>query len=125
MNNMRLNSLIAGVVCIAVGIYSYTQGTPNAETGAVSKTALIPAWIGIVFLIAAALSHLKPLLHKHAMHLAALASLIGLLGAAMPIKVRGFDLSQASVQGSILLFITCGTFLVLAIRSFIAARIKR
>jgi len=125
MKNMRLNSLIAGVVCVAVGIYSFTQGTPNETTGVVSKTALIPAWIGLVFLIAAALSHLKPLLHKHAMHLAAIASLIGLLGAAMPIKVRGFDFSQASVQGSVLLFLTCGAFLVLAIRSFIAARVKR
>lgn len=122
MKNMRLNSLIAGVICVAVGIYSFTQGTPSATTGVVSKTALIPAWIGLVFLIAAALSHLKPLLHKHAMHLAALASLVGLLGAAMPIKVRGFDFTQASVQGSVVLFITCGLFLVLAIRSFIAAR---
>jgi len=122
MKNMRLNSLITGVICVLVGIYGFTQGTPNSETGVVSKTALIPAWIGFVFLIAAALSHLKPLLHKHAMHLAALASLIGILGAAMPIKVRGFDFSQASVQGSVLLFLTCGTFLVLAVRSFIAAR---
>ncbi len=125
MKNMRLNSLIAGVVCIAVGLYSYTQGTPNAETGVVSKTALIPAWIGLVFLLATALSHLKPLLHKHAMHLAALASVIGLIGSAMPIKVRGLDFSQASVQGSVLLFLTCGAFLVMAIRSFIAARTKR
>lgn len=122
MKNMRLNSLIAGVICIGVGIYSFTQGAPNVETGVVSKTALIPAWIGVVFLAAAALSHLKPLLHKHAMHLAALASLIGLLGAAMPIKVRGLDFSQASVQGSVVLFLTCGLFLVAAIRSFIAAR---
>lgn len=125
MKNMRLNTLITGLLCIAVGIYSYTQGTPKAETGIVSKTALIPAWIGIVFLIAATLSHLKPLLHKHAMHLAALASLVGLLGATMPIKVRGLDFSQASVQGSVLLFLACGTFLLLAIRSFIAARINR
>lgn len=122
MKNMRLNSLIAGVICVGVGIYGFTQGTPNAETGVVSKTALIPAWIGLVFLLAAALSHLKPLFHKHAMHLAALAALIGLLGAAMPIKVRGFDFSQASVQGSVILFLTCGAFLVLAVRSFIAAR---
>jgi len=111
MKNMRLNSLIAGVICVLVGIYGFTQGTPNSETGVVSKTALIPAWIGFVFLIAAA-----------PMHFAALASLIGILGAAMPIKVRGFDFSQASVQGSVLLFLTCGTFLVLAVRSFIAAR---
>ncbi len=122
MKNMRLNSLVAGVLCVAVGIYSFTQGQPGEETGEVSKTALIPAWIGLVFIAAAALSHLKPLLHKHAMHLAALASLIGLLGAVMPVRVRGFDFSQASVQGSVVLFLTCGTFLVLAIRSFIAAR---
>lgn len=125
MRNMRLNSLIAGVVCVAVGIYSFTQGTPNETTGLVSKTALIPAWIGLTFLIAAAISHLKPLLHKHAMHVAALASVIGLIGSAMPIKVRGFDFSQASVQGSVLLFLACGIFLVLAIRSFIAARLNR
>jgi len=122
MKNMRLNSIIAGVLCIAVGLYSYTQGQPNETTGVVSKTALIPAWIGLAFLVAAAISHLKPLMHKHAMHVAALASLIGLLGAVMPIKVRGFDFSQASVQGSVVLFLTCGAFLVLAVRSFIAAR---
>lgn len=125
MKNMRLNALITGLICVGVGLYSYTQGKPNETTGVVSKTALIPAWIGLVFLVSAALSHLKPLLHKHAMHVAALASLVGLLGAAMPIKVRGLDFSQASVQGSVLLFLACGTFLVLAVRSFIAARAKR
>jgi len=119
---MRNLSFVTGVLCILVGLYSYTQGTPNAETGAVSKTALIPAWIGGVFLLAWLTSTLKPALHKHAMHLAVLAALIGMIGACMPIKVRGFDFTQASVQGSVVLFLACGAFIVAAVRSFIAAR---
>ncbi len=46
---MRILTLITAIICILVGIYGYTQGTPNAVTGVVSKTALIPAWIGVVF----------------------------------------------------------------------------
>jgi len=122
---MRHFALFAAFVCIAVGLYSYTQGTPNQETGVVSKTALIPAWIGCVFLLSALIAYIKPALNKHAMHLAVLAALVGMLGAAMPIKVRGFDFSQASVQGSVLLFATCAAFFVAAIRSFIAARRAR
>lgn len=122
---MRQLTFATGIICILVGAYSYTQGTPNPETGAVSKTALIPAWIGVVFLLAWLTSTIKPTLHKHAMHLAVLAALIGVLGAAMPIKVRGFDLSQASVQGSVVLALACGTFFVAAIRSFINARRSR
>jgi hypothetical protein len=59
------------------------------------------------------------------MHVAVLAALVGMLGACMPIKVRGFDFSQASVQGSVVLFLTCGVFFVAAIRSFVAARRNR
>jgi hypothetical protein len=122
---MRTLTLVTAILCILVGIYGYTQGTPNAQTGMVSKTALIPAWIGVAFLIAWLTSTLKPALHKHAMHVAVLAALIGMLGACMPIKVRGFDFSQASVQGSVVLFLACGAFFVAAIRSFIAARRNR
>lgn len=122
---MRLLTLITAIICILVGIYGYTQGTPNAVTGVVSKTALIPAWIGVAFLVAWLVSTLKPSFHKHAMHVAVLAALIGMIGAYMPIKVRGFDFSQASVQGSVLLFLSCGVFFVSAIRSFIAARRNR
>jgi hypothetical protein len=122
---MRNLTLVTAILCILVGFYGYTQGTPNAQTGMVSKTALIPAWIGGAFLIAWLVSTLKPALHKHAMHVAVLAALMGMLGAIMPIKVRGFDFSQASVQGSVVLFLTCGVFFVAAIRSFVAARRNR
>jgi hypothetical protein len=122
---MRILTLITAVICILVGLYGFTQGTPNAQTGVVSKTALIPAWIGVAFLLAWLVSTVKPTLHKHAMHLAVIAALIGMVGAYMPIKVRGLDFSQASVQGSVVLFLTCGTFFVAAIRSFIAARRNR
>lgn len=122
---MRILTLITAVICILVGLYGFTQGTPNVRTGMVSKTALIPAWIGVAFLLAWLVSTLKPAFHKHAMHLAVIAALIGILGAYMPIKVRGLDFSQASVQGSVVLFLTCGTFFVAAIRSFIAARRNR
>ncbi len=122
---MRQHTLITAIICILVGLYGYTQGTPNAKTGVVSKTALIPAWIGVAFLFSWLISTLKPALHKHAMHLAVVAAIIGLIGSCMPIKVRGFDFSQASVQGSVVLFITCAVFFVAAIRSFIAARRSR
>jgi len=122
---MRKLTLVTAIICILVGLYGYTQGAPNAQTGVVSKTALIPAWIGVVFLLTWLAATLKPALHKHAMHVAVIAALIGMVGAYMPIKVRGLDFSQASVQGSVVLFLTCGVFFVAAIRSFIAARRNR
>ena len=122
---MRNLTLVTAILCILVGLYGYTQGTPNAVTGVVSKTALIPTWIGCAFLLAWLISTFKPTAHKHAMHLGVIAAIIGMVGASMPIKVRGFDFSQASVQGSVVLFLTCCTFFVAAIRSFIAARRNR
>jgi hypothetical protein len=122
---MRSAALITGIVCAVVGLYGFTQGTPNPETGVVSKTALIPVWIGLAFLASWLVSTVKPSLHKHAMHVAALASVIGILGAVMPIKVRGFDFSQASVQGAVVLLLTCATFLAAALRSFVVARRNR
>ena len=122
---MRQHTIITAIICILVGLYGYAQGTPNAQTGVVSKTALIPAWIGVAFLFSWVVSTLKPARHKHAMHFAVVAAIIGLIESCMPIKVRGFDFSHASVQGSVVLFVTCAVFFVAAIRSFIAARRNR
>jgi hypothetical protein len=120
---MKNLALITGLLLIGTGLYSYLAGTPSASTGAVSKTALIPVWIGLAVLIGGSLGALKPAWHKHGMHLAALAALIGAAGSFMPIKRRGLDFADTAVQGATATIVLCVVFLVFAVRSFVVARV--
>ena len=122
---MRAAAFISGILLVAIGLYSFTQGTPNAQTGLVSKTALIPCWIGLAVIVGGLLGLLGKGLHKHGMHLAALAALVGAVGSTMPIRKRGFDLADVAVQGSLATIVICLVFLVLAVRSFVVARVLR
>lgn len=110
-----------GIALIAVGIVGYVA------TDAVSITALIPAFFGVVLVILGWLAR-NERHRKHAMHVAAIVGLLGLLGA-----VRGFSglfamLAGGEVQrpaaavSQSIMAILMGIFVGLCARSFIEAR---
>ncbi len=115
-------TIIIGALLVALGLW----GRFGTEHGQESWTSLIPALVGGPLLILGALA-LKESLLKHAMHLAAMLGLIGLLAAGGRLAMllpqgRVQTPSGLSTAGMTLL---CGLFVALCVNSFIAARRRR
>lgn len=126
---MAYRAILTGIICIAVGVIGYTGATPDPETGKVSPTALIPAGIGGVLALLGMLA-LNDGLRKHAMHLAAMVALFGLLGGFMPLirqqsKGVPFDPLAPAARNGLIMSVACLIFLVQCIQSFRAARKAR
>ena len=113
-------TIVFGVLLVLLGIGGYL---PNQ-----AKTALIPAYVGIVLLIAGAVAT-KPNLRMHAMHAAVLVSLLGFLASAGRIGMAAAKgtfgentLATVSLGGMAILTLI---HVVMCVRSFIAARRDR
>ncbi len=95
-----------------------------------SLTVLVPAFIGLLFLVSGLVA-LKDGARKHAMHAAAMLALLALLASAgglmqLPALLAGDQVQRPlAVIARSITFALCTTFLILAIRSFIAARRAR
>jgi hypothetical protein len=127
---MAVPTLITALLLIVIGTVSYVNGTPNPETGVVSKTALIPAAIGGLLGFLGALALLGPGVRKHAMHLAAMVGLFGAVGGFMPLirqinKTGEFDPLKPSAIAGELMILICVAFVGLCVKSFIDARKAR
>lgn len=125
---MAVPAVIAGVLLIVVGIMGYTSQDPVA--GKVSVTALIPAFFGVGIGLCGLLAIWKEGLRKHAMHAAAMLSLLGMIGAPYPIFKRLFkgdpiDASSPAIISAALTTLICAVFLAMCVRSFGAARRAR
>ncbi len=126
---MAVPTMISGVLLVLIGAMSYANGTPNPETGQVSPTALIPAFFGIVLGILGLLA-MKDSLRKHAMHLAAMVGLFGVLGGFMPLirqnsKGLPLDPTAPAALAGLLMSLICAAFVGLCVKSFIDARKAR
>ncbi len=99
-------------------------------TGRVSLTALIPLALGALLVLCGALA-LRPALHKHAMHAAAVLALLGVLGPLRVLPQMAALLAgravphRAAVLDQLLLLLISALLLALYIRSFVAARRAR
>ena len=98
-------------------------------TGAVHKTALIPAYFGIVLLVLGLLGQ-KENLRKHVMHAALLVVLLALLGTArsllkLPSAFDGTAERPFAIYAQAATAVLSIAFLALGIRSFIQARRSR
>jgi len=114
---MARNSMIAGAILIVVGVLvSFAS-----DSGSV--TVLIPAFIGVVFVVLGAVGRAKPDLNRHLMHAAAALAVLVILGSAGSAIGRGSSGWALGAQLSTI--VVAGVFLVLAIRSFRAARLAR
>jgi hypothetical protein len=115
-------TFVLGTLLILIGVGFYLG------TGATSVTALIPAFLGLPIVIAGALALWRESWRKHAIHVAVLVALLGLLGSApgllrLPALLGGEELARpTAVVAQSLTALLCLVFVILAVRSFIQAR---
>jgi hypothetical protein len=118
---MANTSTVIGSLLAVLGIVGYLG------TGMQSLTALIPTLFGLLFVLLGRLGRREGM-RKHAMHGAAALALIGLVATApglvrMYPMLRGEALERpAAVIAQAIMAVLCAVFLVLAVRSFVAAR---
>jgi hypothetical protein len=113
-------AIVCGVLLILIGAAGYINGVMTERA---SWTALIPAFIGIALALLGVLSGMKENLRKHLMHVAVVIALLGFIATAGRLIMR---LSELTVSPAVLsqasTAIVCLAFMILAIRSFAAAR---
>ncbi|MEW6074658.1 MAG: hypothetical protein AB1726_18950 [Planctomycetota bacterium] len=117
-------SIVLGIVLSLLGAGGYLG------TGRESVTALIPAFFGIP-LVLLGWAGLAERRLKAAMHLATVLALLGLLGSARGLPgawrlLAGGQVARpAAALAQTAMALLCALFLVLAVRSFVAARRAR
>jgi len=116
-------TLIFSILYIALGLVAFFL------TGAIHKTALIPAYFGIVLLVLGLLGQ-KENLRKHVMHAALLVVLLALFGTArsllkLPSAFDGTAERPFAIYAQAATAVLSIAFLALGIRSFIQARRSR
>jgi len=126
--NRRMSKLAIAIgnLLILVGLIGYF--VLAGESGP-HWTALIPALIGLPIEVAGLLALAKPQMRKHAMHVALVFALLGVLGTVTSLFKLPALLSDASsldrpgaVGAQAITFLLCAVLLVAGIVSFIRAR---
>lgn len=113
---------VGALLCIVGAVYY-----GNAPVDHRSVTALIPLFLGFPIAVLGILAR-KEKMRKHAMHGAVLLALLGVLGSLRFVKgwigmMQGVAPSNPpAAQEGLILFVVCVVFIVLAVRSFVAAR---
>ena len=87
-----------------------------------SRTALLPAYVGVALAIFGGLALAFENGRKHLMHVAALIALLGALAPAATLGIRAAQMSPLALTVNIGMLALCAGLLVLMVRSFIAAR---
>ena len=120
---MPTTSIICGSLLILIGIVGYIHGVMTDHK---SITALIPAIFGILLVLFGAFSRMNEGLRKHLMHAAAVVALLGFLATAGRLLSKFSELTMsAAALSQIATALICLVFLIMAIRSFSAARRAR
>ena len=116
-------TVVIGSVLVVLGVVAY------AVTAAASVTALIPSFVGVLLLLCAAAAR-RPGWHRHGVHAALAVALLGALGTLMNVAQIGAVLAgtaarPAAVIVSTLMFVLLVGYIVVGVRSFVAARRAR
>jgi hypothetical protein len=117
---MPSTTRMVGLVLMIVGIASYWL------TGRTSITALIPAFLGVVFVLLAYIARNESA-RKHAMHVAVAIGLLGVLGTlgrAIPAIVAG-QIGRPAVIAQVVTGLLLAYYVFLGVQSFRAARRAR
>ena len=118
-------TIVFGVLLILLGVLGY------AVSDAKSLTAFIPSVVGVILLILGAVAAAKPQLNEHVMHAAVTIALLGFLGAAPGLFksiawMAGTEPARpGAVRAQAIMAIVLLLYIVLCVRSFIAARRAR
>ncbi len=120
---MPTTSIVCGMLLIVIGTAGYVIGM-TAERASI--TALIPAFLGLILVLLGALAGIRESLRKHLMHAAVIVALLGFIATAGRLVSR---LSEISLSPAVLsqasTAVICLVFVILAIKSFSAARRER
>ena len=115
-------AIVYGALLVLLGIAGYTHSH--------APTALIPAALGVIFVVLGIVSKTERN-RKHAMHAAAVLALLGFLASVgalrhLPALLTGAEVARpAAVISRSALATTSIIFLIFCIRSFRAARLAR
>lgn len=118
----RLTAIV-GAALVLTGVLAFVL------TATSSVTALIPAFVGGLMVICAAIAS-RPALHRHGIHAALVVALVGALGSLMNVVKIGQLLDGSAsrpvaIITSLILFVLCAGYVALGVRSFVAARKAR
>ena len=117
---MPITAVIFGGLLILTGIVGYVHGVMNDRA---SLTAFIPAAFGLVIAILGLAAQAKESLRKHLMHAAVVVGLLGFLVPAGRLISKFSELSlSAAIVSQLVMALLCLVFVLLCVRSFIAAR---
>ena len=109
-----------GRLLLLIGIAGYAYGLINPPA---SLTALIPAAFGAVLMLLGHLAASNEAMRKHLMHAAVLVGLLGFILPAGRLASKFSDLAlSAGVLSQMAMAMVCLIFVVMCVRSFIAAR---
>jgi O-antigen/teichoic acid export membrane protein len=116
---MASTTIVFGLLLTILGVVGYFL------SGAVSVTALIPAFFGIVLMALGFLARAESM-RKHSMHAAAAVGLIGFIGALMSLLRAPMETRSAIANFSqIAMALLTALFVVLCVKSFRDARRAR
>lgn len=111
---MPKQTLIFAALLIALGVGAFAfSGT---------RTALMPAYPGVLLAVLGGLAIAFENARRHFMHAAAVAALLGALAPAAALAVRAAQMSPLALSVNLGMLLLCAVLLVLMVRSFIAAR---
>jgi hypothetical protein len=119
--------MLFGFILAVLGVAGFIS------TGSSSYTALIPAIFGVILYVCGRIGTSAPKARKHVMHVAALVSVVGILGVVprfvgkLPALFSGqpVEPSATAVILQLVTAILLTVFLILCIKSFIDARKAR
>jgi len=112
--SMPKTTLIFAVLLAALGLGAF------GISG--SRTALMPAWLGLGLGLCAGLALAFDGARKHLMHVAAVLALLGALAPAAALVIRAAAMSPLALTVNLAMLALCVALLILMVRSFIAAR---
>jgi hypothetical protein len=119
MGAMASTTIVFGILLTLLGVAGYVL------SGMTSFTALIPAVFGLLLLALGFLARSESM-RKHAMHAAAVVALVGCAGALFPLlRTTGGVRPGLAVFSQVAMVVLTALFVVLCVRSFIAARRAR
>ena len=116
---MALTTILFGLLLTLLGLGGYFL------TGTSSFTALIPAVPGLLLLVLGFLAR-SDAVRKHAMHAAAAVALLALVGTLVSLFTTPPGIRSAiALYSQVATVLLTGLFVVLCVRSFVAARRAR
>jgi hypothetical protein len=111
---MPKSTLVFAALLIALGVGAFLVSG--------SRTALLPAYVGLALAILGGLALAFDGGRRHLMHVAAVVALLGALAPAAALVIRAAQMSPLALSVNVGMLVLCAGLLVLMVRSFIAAR---